>query len=308
MSCGPGSETLASFCATSKIGCLRASAASRALMDFWRPTKIGYTWCGKTISSRKGRRGTVSPCPLRPSFLSFLSLSLRKSIGCRSLGFSGGFGGFLVDQQRLFFLRNHLLGNQNLLDVGLRGDLVHQIHHDGFHYSTQAAGPRLALERLARDRAQSPLGEFEVDVLHVEQFLVLAYQRVLGFGQNPHQRVLVQLAERRDYRQAPDEFRNQSELEQVLGLHLVEQLGDRLGIAMGEVGPKAHRLARDAPADDVVEADERAAADEQDVGGVDLQELLLRMLASALGRYARHRALDDLEQRLLHTLAGDVAR
>ena len=41
--------------------------------------------------------------------------------------------------------------------------------------------------------------------------------------------------------------------------------------------------------------------------GVDLQELLLRVLAAALGRHVGDRALDDLEQRLLHALAGDVA-
>ncbi len=53
---------------------------------------------------------------------------------------------------------------------------------------------------------------------------------------------------------------------------------------------------------------ERAAADEQDVGGVDLQELLLRMLAPALRRHRGDGALDELQQRLLHALARDVAR
>ncbi len=74
-----------------------------------------------------------------------------------------------------------------------------------------------------------------------------------------------------------------------------------------DLGAEADPLHADAPADDVLEADERAAADEQDVRGVDLQELLLRMLAAALGRHAGGRALDDLEQRLLHALAGHVA-
>ena len=55
------------------------------------------------------------------------------------------------------------------------------------------------------------------------------------------------------------------------------------------------------------EADERAAADEQDVGGVDLQELLVRVLAAALRRHVALRPFEDLEQRLLHALAGDVA-
>jgi hypothetical protein len=39
----------------------------------------------------------------------------------------------------------------------------------------------------------------------------------------------------------------------------------------------------------------------------DLQELLLRVLAPALRRHARHRALHDLEERLLYPLARDVA-
>src|SRR5262249_3503934 len=59
--------------------------------------------------------------------------------------------------------------------------------------------------------------------------------------------------------------------------------------------------------DDLLEPIEGASAHEQDVGGVDLQEFLLRMLASALGRHRRDGAFHDLEQRLLHALARDVA-
>ena len=58
--------------------------------------------------------------------------------------------------------------------------------------------------------------------------------------------------------------------------------------------------------DDLVETGERATADEQHVGGVDLDELLVRVLAAALRRHVRHRALEHLQQRLLHALAGDV--
>ncbi len=53
---------------------------------------------------------------------------------------------------------------------------------------------------------------------------------------------------------------------------------------------------------------ERAAADEEDVRGVDLDELLVRVLAAALGRHRGRGALEDLQQRLLHTLARDVTR
>src|SRR5262249_1022722 len=58
--------------------------------------------------------------------------------------------------------------------------------------------------------------------------------------------------------------------------------------------------------DDFLEAREGAAANEQDVGGVDLQEFLLRVLAAALRRYARNPAFHDLQKRLLHPLTPDV--
>src|SRR5438445_192695 len=84
----------------------------------------------------------------------------------------------------------------------------------------------------------------------------------------------------------------------------------------GDLGE--HGLARDhalgdalaprAVFDEALQPGEGAAADEQDVRGVDLDELLVRVLAPALRRNARRRALEDLEQRLLHALARDVAR
>ena len=75
-------------------------------------------------------------------------------------------------------------------------------------------------------------------------------------------------------------------------------------------GPRrteAHRARPPARGDDPLEPGEGAAADEEDVGRVDLQEFLLRMLAAALRGHARHGALDDLEERLLHAFARDVA-
>ena len=70
---------------------------------------------------------------------------------------------------------------------------------------------------------------------------------------------------------------------------------------------EAERLLADAAVDLLVEPDERAAADEQDVGGVDLEELLVGVLAAALRRHVGDRALQDLEQRLLDAFARDVA-
>ena len=70
---------------------------------------------------------------------------------------------------------------------------------------------------------------------------------------------------------------------------------------------EAHGLLAGAPRDHLLQTHERAAADEQDVGGIHGREFLVRMLAPALRRNVGHRSFQDLQQRLLHALARDVA-
>ncbi len=57
-----------------------------------------------------------------------------------------------------------------------------------------------------------------------------------------------------------------------------------------------------------LQPDKRAAADEQDVGGIHADVFLLRMLAPTLRRDAANGAFQDLQQGLLHAFAGNVAR
>ena len=70
---------------------------------------------------------------------------------------------------------------------------------------------------------------------------------------------------------------------------------------------EADGLAADAARDDVLEPGEGAAADEEDVGRVHLDVLLLGMLAAALRRHVGDGAFEHLEEGLLHAFAGDVA-
>ena len=60
-------------------------------------------------------------------------------------------------------------------------------------------------------------------------------------------------------------------------------------------------------ADDFFQAGKCAAADKEDVGGVYLDEILIRMLAPALRGNAGHRAFNQFQQCLLYAFAGDVA-
>ena len=59
--------------------------------------------------------------------------------------------------------------------------------------------------------------------------------------------------------------------------------------------------------DDLFKPVESAATDEQNIGGVHLDELLVRVLAAALRRHIGHRTLQNLQQRLLNALAADIA-
>src|SRR5690606_23712944 len=123
-------------------------------------------------------------------------------------------------------------------------------------------------------------------------------------------RRLVERGEAHDHRQAANELRDEAEFEQVV----VRDVGQELVlvlvalIAAGGVEAEANVVAGEAALDDLVEAFEGATADEEDVLRVNLQEVLVRMLAAALRGHVRNAAFDDLEQRLLDAFAGDIAR
>src|SRR5438034_1637907 len=189
-----------------------------------------------------------------------------------------------------------------------RGQLVHGIEQHGFEDGAQAPRPGLSLHGAVGRRAQRLVAELELGALHLEQAPVLLGEGVLGLGEDRDQGLFVELIERRYHRQAPDELRDQAVLDQVLGLDVVEQVAAvRAVIDVAHLGGEADTALLGAVQDDLLQSREGAAADEQDVAGVDLQELLLRVLAAALRRHRGDRALDELQQRLLHALARDVA-
>ena len=67
----------------------------------------------------------------------------------------------------------------------------------------------------------------------------------------------VEVLERRDHRQAADEFGDQAELEQILGLGLAQHLADAALVGRGDMRAEADRLALQAVADDLLEARRR---------------------------------------------------
>src|SRR5258708_4286873 len=82
------------------------------------------------------------------------------------------------------------------------------------------------------------------------------------------------------HRERAHEFGNQAEFEEILGLELLEDLAGLALLGSAHLGAEADRAALPALRDDLLQSRERAAADEENVSRVDLQEFLLRMLAA----------------------------
>ena len=168
--------------------------------------------------------------------------------------------------------------------------------------------PVSRVERLVGDLPQRVVGEDELDAVVPEEPVVLLRQRVLRLGEDLDEVFLPQLVHGGDDRQAPDELGDQAEVQEILRHHAGQELARLDGVLRAHLGAEADGVLADAARDDLVEAGERAAADEQDVRRVDREELLVRVLAAALRRHRRDRSLEDLQQRLLDSLARHVAR
>src|SRR5687767_4886184 len=346
-SAATGSCTSALRWATRKTHRSPRPASSMAARDAVRPTSSGTTIYGNTTRSRSGRTGGRSgtsyesasrvtrgmgreskgeggvdankrwksaegagtalknqraptppsafPAPLAlfQRHLRFLLLPLRRDLEQR---------GRAVEHARL--------GDLHLHHVIARRELEHDVGHELLEDRAEAACSGAALERLAGDAAERRFLEGQLHVLEVEQLLVLLGERVLRLLENPDERFLIERVERDAHRQTSHQLGDESVTQEIVRL----DLGKRA--LLGLVRPAAQDLflrEADLPAsgaclDDLVETVERAPADEQDVLGVDLDVFLLRVLASTLRWYRSDGAFEDLEQRLLHALARDVAR
>ncbi|QTK78860.1 hypothetical protein AT6N2_C1059 [Agrobacterium tumefaciens] len=213
-----------------------------------------------------------------------------------------------IDVERTGDTADDLVGNDDLAYAFQRRQFEHGVQQDLFHDRAQATGTGLAGDRLAGDFAQRVLVEGQFHIFHLEQALILLDQSVLRLGQDLDQRIFIQVFQRRQNGQTANEFRNEAELHQIFRLQLAQHFAHTPVVFRLDGRTEADRGLFATGRDDLVEAGKGAAADEQDVGRIHLQELLLRMLASTLRRNGSDRAFHDLQKRLLNALARHVAR
>src|SRR5690606_6598034 len=117
----------------------------------------------------------------------------------------------------------------------------------------------------------------------------------------------VEVVQRRNDRQAPDELGDKAEADEVVWLLLSEQLAGLLLDVRADGSTKSDRSLVEAIGDDVFEAGEGASANEENVRGIDLNRLFLRIFPSDLATNVRYGAFDDFQQRLLDAFTRDVA-
>src|SRR5207248_2966346 len=96
--------------------------------------------------------------------------------------------------------------------------------------------------------------------------------------------VFSQFGEDGDHGQTADEFGDEAEAEQVLGFDMLQDFLAIDGRHFRAVihRAKTHDVLAEAAVDYALETNESAAADEEDVGGINADIFLLRMFASAL--------------------------
>src|SRR5262249_41727803 len=160
--------------------------------------------------------------------------------------------------------------------------------------------------RFSGNRTQSQRMELQLGAFHLEELLILPYEGVLRLGKNLYQHLFVEWLQGCNNRQSSHKFGNHAKLDEIIAGYFGEQLA-QLVLALLRIAAKADGLPADAAGDNVFETDKRSTANEQDVGSVKLDVLLLGVLAAALGRHVAHRSFEHLEEGLLNSFAADVA-
>lgn len=196
----------------------------------------------------------------------------------------GRLGGFFI----LFFADEGAAGafddgavDGDFRDVFAGGEFVHQVEHGALEEGAEGAGAGAFFDRFLGEGAEGIFCEGEGDSFHGKEFGVLLGQCVLSRGENFDQFVFGQFLEDCADGESSDEFRDHAEAEEVFGFNKLKVF--TLGLMSGGVG-EAHGFSSATTLDDLVEAYEGSATNEEDSFGIDLNVFLMGMLPSALWR------------------------
>src|SRR5579864_3593577 len=172
ISSGRGSSIEASCWVARKIFLSPANASSSARTLDSRPTTKGVIIYGKMTTSRMGIMGRrfVSDFSLEVSMgTENQNPEFRSQNPEASTGNPGLFLARLFEQGHVDLLRHdHFLCHQELADLLVRRQIVHQIQHQVFENHTQAPGAYFALHGERRNCFQGIVAKFQSNIFKFE--------------------------------------------------------------------------------------------------------------------------------------------
>ena len=212
-----------------------------------------------------------------------------------------------LDQDRIRMLQHDVFSDDALPDVLHPRDFIHDMLHDFLDDGAKSSGSCISLDGLAGNGVDGAIVEFQFDMIHGKELLVLLDECVLWFREDPDERIFIQRMQSHDDRQTTDEFRDEAEFQKIFRLDLLQEFCHVLGILLFDIGAESHDTLRQSSVDDFVDAGKSAAADEENVRCINLDHFLIRMLSAALRRNAGNSAFQNLQKCLLYAFTGYVS-
>ena len=160
---------------------------------------------------------------------------------------------------------NNVGVDHDALGVPAIRQFIHCFEHDFLENGTQPTCARAELDCFFGNGGNGIVFKNELHTFQRKQFAILFEQSVFRLRQNVLKVFAAQLRKRGNNREAPDKFRNHTELKKVFRLKFRHNL---LG---GEFPPgfdgsvKSEEFIADARADNTLQADKSTAADEENI-------------------------------------------
>ena len=209
--------------------------------------------------------------------------------------------------ERLFQTADKVGGDANLANVRSGGNFEHHIRHGLLQNGAESACTGVTLQRHSGDRAQRLVLKGQRDAVHIKQLHILLDQGVLGLADDANECFVVKIVQRDDDGQTTDQLGNQAEFHNVVRSNVAENALFAALFLFHDGTLKADGLISASALNQLFQAVEGAAADKENIFGIDAQKFLVGMLSSALGRNVGNGTLQNFQERLLYTLAGNVA-
>ncbi len=194
-----------------------------------------------------------------------------------------------------------------LCDVFFVREVEHDVFHDTLHDRAEAARASVLAHGDAGDLAEGFGFKLEVDAVGLHELLVLSDQGVFGLGQDSHQCFFVELVKGDEDGESSDKFRGQAEFDEVLRSEVTEFFREGFLCFGIEGRAEAEGVLAGFCGEESLDSGKSTAADEQNVARVELDALLVGVLAAALRRHGCHGALEDLEEGLLDAFARHIS-